>query len=506
MVNEPAHVAGLFAFWEETVRVHDADPVDAATPRGRPAMASDTETVLPPAPGSLVPSGSRVIVVVSSGPMPEVPTSYSDMPMAVGLSQGDALTRLQDAGLAAQVFNDYSETVERGRVMGQLPPSGNSVPTGTEVVLMVSSGAAASHTLAVPLPSVVGLPEVEAVARLRTGGLSPQVIRDYRPAIAVGLVAEQLPNDLSLAELPRKRVSSAWIWVVTALVLIAGIGGSYWYFNRPSIVPNVVGLTQVQAQDAIRSAGFSVGSVGTTQTVSAAEIGNVVTQTPSPDTTTRRGTAVDIVVSGGQALVDVPNVVGAKQADAEKVLKDAGFQPTASQGFSSTITKGLVISQTPVTGQRVPAGTTIGITVSQGQQNVIVPGLMGVQQTVALDALKAAGLAVQAESNYDTTTPSGQVSAQLPIAGVSVAPGTIIGVLVSRGAPPSGTTAVVIPGVVGQAVAKAKAALSTAGLSAVVVEWSGSGQAKDLVVGQIGGPGATVPKGSTVIVFISNGS
>lgn len=469
-------------------------------------MASDTEAAPPPSPGPYVPSGSRVIVVVSNGPMPEVPTHFVDMPAVLGLSQGDALTRMQDIGIAAQVFNDYSETVERGRVMGQLPPSGNSMPEGDEAVLMVSSGPAASHTTSALLPSVVGLSEAEAVARLRTGGLSPQVIRDYRPAIAAGVVVEQLPNELSLAELPRKRVSSAWIWVVTALVLVAGIGAAYWYFNRPTTIPNVVGLTQAQAQDVIKSAGFSVGTVGTTQTVNAAEVGNVVTQTPSPDTTTRRGSAVDIVVSGGQALVEVPDVLGAKQADAEQALKEAGFQFTASQGFSSTVAKGLVISQTPPTGQRVPAGTTIGITVSQGQQNVNVPGLVGVQQTLALDALQAAGLAVQKESNYDTSAPSGQVSSQLPISGVSVPPGTIVGMIVSRGTPPSGTTAVVIPNVVGQASAKAQSALSAAGLSSVVVEWSGSDQPKGAVVGQIASPGTTVPKGSTVIVFISSGT
>ena len=468
-------------------------------------MASDTNTAQPPALGSLVPSGSRVIIVVSRGPMPEAPTGFADMPDVVGIVQGDALSRLQEVGLAAQVFNDYSETVVRGHVMGQLPPRGNSAPVGTEAVLMVSSGPAASHTSAVALPSVVGLSEADAVARLRTGGLTPQIVRDFHPGIAAGLVADQLPNTLSLAELPNKRVSSAWIWLVTALVLAAAIGGAFWYFNRPSTVPNVVGLTQAQAQGAISSAGFSVGSVGTTQTVGAADVGNVVTQTPVSETTARRGSAIDIVVSGGQALIDVPSVVGSNQPDAEKTLKDAGFRPSASQSYSTTVDKGLVIAQTPVAGQRVPAGTTIGITVSQGVANVIVPGLVGVPQGVAQDALKTAGLMVQSESNFDTSTPSGQVSSQLPIAGVSVAPGTIVGMVVSKGAPPAGTLGITIPNVTGQTSAKAQSILGSAGLSAVLVEWNGSGQKKGVVVGQIASPGVTTPKGSTVIVFVSSG-
>ena len=477
-----------------------------ATPRGVAVMASDTKTAPPPALGSLVPSGSRVIVVVSRGPMPEAPTGFADMPDVVGIVQGDALSRLQEVGLAAQVFNDYSETVVRGHVMGQLPPRGNSAPVGTEAVLMVSSGPAASHTSAVALPSVVGLSEADAVARLRTGGLTPQIVRDFHPGIAAGLVADQLPNTLSLAELPNKRVSSAWIWLVTALVLAAAIGGAFWYFNRPSTVPNVVGLTQAQAQGAISSAGFSVGSVGTTQTVGAADVGNVVTQTPVSETTARRGSAIDIVVSGGQALIDVPSVVGSNQPDAEKTLKDAGFRPSASQSYSTTVDKGLVIAQTPVAGQRVPAGTTIGITVSQGVANVIVPGLVGVPQGVAQDALKTAGLMVQSESNFDTSTPSGQVSSQLPIAGVSVAPGTIVGMVVSKGTPPSGTLGITIPNVTGQTSAKAQSILGNTGLSAVLVEWNGSGQRKGVVVGQIASPGVTAPKGSTVIVFVSSGA
>ncbi len=69
-------------------------------------------------------SGSQVVVVVSQGPSPTPSAAPVAVPSILGVAQGDALAKLQEVGLAAQVFNDYSSTVARGKVIGQLPESG----------------------------------------------------------------------------------------------------------------------------------------------------------------------------------------------------------------------------------------------------------------------------------------------------------------------------------------------------------------------------------------------
>jgi hypothetical protein len=72
---------------------------------------------------------------------------------------------LQQVGLSAQVFNDYSDSVKRGVVVGQLPAAGASAPSGAEAILIVSSGPSpAPPTTTVVLPDVVGKTEQEAFA------------------------------------------------------------------------------------------------------------------------------------------------------------------------------------------------------------------------------------------------------------------------------------------------------------------------------------------------------
>ncbi len=86
---------------------------------------------------------------------------------------------------------------------------------------------------------------------------------------------------------------------------------------------------------------------------------------------------ITISVSGGQKLLDVPAVTGKTQSDAESALKAAGLKATVSKGYSSTVVKGVVISQAPEAGQKVPSETSVGIVVSEGAQNITVPGLSG---------------------------------------------------------------------------------------------------------------------------------
>jgi len=404
------------------------------------------------------------------------------------------------------VFNDYSLTVERGRVMAQRPTLGANTAAGSEVVLLVSSGAAASQTHSVPLPRLTGLSEGEAVTKLQAGGLSPQVVRAADPVIPEGIVIAQLPDEISLAALPTKRRASTWIWIVTALVMVAAVAGAFLYYqSQPIIVPNVVGLSQAQAEEAITSAGFKVGSVVPTQTLSAAEIGNVVTQTPEPNAEAKKGSDIVITVSGGQALLPVPDVTGKPQADAEKALKDAGFQVSVQQGFDATVTAGSVISQSPASNEKVPQNTTVGIVVSKGAENVIVPGVIGQAQAAAIEALKAIGLGAQSVFINSNSVSKGYVINQTPTAGTSIAPKSIVGLLISNGPLASSSSTTTVPAVVGKTLTDAQTSLKNAHLVGVSILRSGTGKPNNTVVGQMPDADTVVGRNSSVMLIVSNG-
>jgi hypothetical protein len=64
-------------------------------------------------------------------------------------------------------------------------------------------------------------------------------------------------------------------------------------------------------------------------------------------------------------VVEIPNVVGLSEPDAEAELKNAGYQ-VGVELQSSSLPSGIVISQLPDAASRPPAGSTITLEISSG--------------------------------------------------------------------------------------------------------------------------------------------
>lgn len=77
------------------------------------------------------------------------------------------------------------------------------------------------------------------------------------------------------------------------------------------------------------------------------------------------------------ALVSVPNVVGETQAQGTTDLQSAGFVVVVQSAYSPTVLAGLVISQQPVGGSSVVAGSTVIIIVSLGPQPIAPANFSG---------------------------------------------------------------------------------------------------------------------------------
>ncbi len=523
--GEAAHV------WKKrpkAIREPSTEPAEQTAPEAAPEAAPPVppaepvppalDSIVLPEPGlaeksaaawkmqtPTVSAGSHVVMIVSRGPSPLPPSVSVGMPGVSGEKQGDALLQLQEIGLSVEVLHDHHPRMPRGYVVGQYPLPGGSVQHGADAVLVVSSGRAQLPAAAVPLLEIVGLSHTMAADALIAGGLVPRTVYDHDPVVSPGLVLAQIPSEESLGVRLRRRSGSVWIFAVIALVVVAVAAGAVWFLNRPMSIPNVTGLTQAQAQQSVMLAGFSVGSVSASQTLDAAAVGTVVGQWPAPGGTAAHGSSINLVVSGGQLLVPVPNVTAQQSTAAESALQGAGFVPAISRTFSSTVASGVVISQAPASGQRIPPGTKVGITVSMGQQSVPVPGVTGQPTNTAVTTIRGAGLAAASSSVYDTTTPAGQVINQWPAAGTTVAPGVVVGLLISRGVAPTGTPTAAVPTVVGQSTVKATSALSAVKLKTLLVQRYGTGRPKGEVVAQLPSANTILSRKSKVMLFVSNG-
>jgi eukaryotic-like serine/threonine-protein kinase len=95
-------------------------------------------------------------------------------------------------------------------------------------------------------------------------------------------------------------------------------------------VPRLVNLTEAQARSAIGDAGLTVTNVefANSDTVAA---GNVISQQPQPDTYVDPGTGIEITLSSGKPQVTVPNVVGMQLKDAKAALEALGLKVTTDE-------------------------------------------------------------------------------------------------------------------------------------------------------------------------------
>ena len=129
------------------------------------------------------------------------------VPNVAGLSEGEALRRLRDAGLVpGGRVRAPSDTLPSGTVVGTVPGPGTRVAVDTVVEITISDGPARAGVRAVTLR-----PLAEAVARLRDQGFQVEVYEEANPAVAPGLVIRQVPGAGQEAVLG----STVMLWVST---------------------------------------------------------------------------------------------------------------------------------------------------------------------------------------------------------------------------------------------------------------------------------------------------
>jgi hypothetical protein len=131
-----------------------------------------------------------------------------------------------------------------------------------------------------------------------------------------------------------------------------------------AVVPDVVGMTEAAATNAITS----VDSLTVNVTAGYSDLcaaGTIISQTPAAGTAVPIGSEVTVVLC---LMPGVPDVVGMTQADAEAAITAIlDLTVNVIKAYSDTIEQGLVISQDPAGGTSVAIGSTVNIVVSLGQ-------------------------------------------------------------------------------------------------------------------------------------------
>ena len=221
-----------------------------------------------------------------------------------------AASAIRSAVIPRPAAGSFTVTV-RGRVTGPftvtiagIDVDGNDHPE-IKISDTIAAGAAKTYTMsfdAAPgsggstlqtttVPNVVGLPQATATATITSTGLTVGTItQQSHPTVPAGNVISQ------------SLTAGAVVAAATTMNLVVSTGAGM------VVVPNVIGLTQSAAEQAIIAAGLVVGTVTFAPSASA-PAGQVTFQNPLAGQPVPVGTSVDFVISLGPicgTFTDVP--------------------------------------------------------------------------------------------------------------------------------------------------------------------------------------------------------
>ncbi len=198
-----------------------------------------------------------------------------DVPSVVGQAQEEASFTLEQAGFKVTVVTEESDSEEEGTVLSQDPAGGTKQPKGTTITLTVAVG---PDTVEVPNFKNMTLDEAKSEA----SGLGLKVVESeskYSEDVDAGKILSQ------------NYQAGEAVAPGTTIEVVTSRG------SETTTVPNVIGMTEDEAYDALQEAGFGV-NVKAREYSDKQKEGRVIRQDPLNDKV-KPGSTVDITISKG---------------------------------------------------------------------------------------------------------------------------------------------------------------------------------------------------------------
>ena len=265
-----------------------------------------------------------------------------DVPNVAGMTEEDARAEIdaaldaseEDVAWVIRTSDEYSDGVALGSVIRTDPDVGDGLADEGALELVISLGPEP-----VPLPQLVDVDEAGARqlledAQLTLGDVVPEPSED----IAAGLVTGwSVDGEEKPAEAPKG--SPVDIRVSTG--------------PAPRTVPELAGKTVDEAKAALAELGL--GATVTEDFHDEIPAGHVISSSPSAGSQAARDSNVELVVSKGPDLIEVPDVIGMRFSDAYDTLAAAGFA-VADEGEGNR-----VVGTDPEGGTMARRGSTVTI-------------------------------------------------------------------------------------------------------------------------------------------------
>lgn len=284
--------------------------------------------------------------------------------------------------------------------------------------------------------------------------------------------------------------------VIVALLVAAVAYGGWWLgVGRYTTTPAVLNLSVTAATQKVEAAGLTLEVAGEefSETVPA---GSIIETDPGAGDRIVEGGTVEVIVSKGPERYEVPRLRRVQASEVAGVLEDTNLTlGEVTEVFNERVPEGVVISSDPAAGTELRPDTAVDVTVSKGPKPIDIPDFTGRNGERAQARLGDLGFAVSATEEFNEEVAAGLVISQDPASGTGFK-GDEIQLVISKGPP-----LVEVPNFQASSVEDARAELEALGLRVDVVRtqfYIGL----DRVARQDPGGGTSIPKGSTVTLFV----
>jgi len=251
--------------------------------------------------------------------------------------------------------------------------------------------------------------------------------------------------------------------LVVLLLAAAGIGGSWWWTEYGPgsylTMPATDGRPLAEVQAELNAMGLA--STVEEEFSDDVASGSITRSDPVGGEPVHKRAEVQLYVSKGVDMKNVPDVAGKSQDDAKKALTEAGLALGAiTDAYSEDVPQGQVISQSVASGTSVPHDTAVDVVLSKGREPLTVPSLGGMTADAAKTAIEALGLVATPTEAFSDTVAEGQIISQQTNEGTILHRGDTVAYTVSKG-----PEKVAVPDVVGRQRQEARTILENAGFT-----------------------------------------
>ena len=314
----------------------------------------------------------------------------------------------------------------------------SSIPDGLEAIVMKAMDPSLEERYQ---NADALIADLEKQRRIMAGAVDP-VDGNVDPVSSNG----EMNRESYLRRRRRSRIVSTlsgFLGVMIFILFLAGFLWSYWLKDifapgKRITIPNFVGSnyeTIVNSKSFKGSFNFNLMY----EIDPDVEKGIIIRQSPEAGKSymlSDRGINVDLTISTGVLLTEIPDYIGHDYKEATSELEKLGFTVEKLYVSSDDIELDSVVEISPTPGEKLPAGATVYVYISTGPQveTVIMPYLVGYSQKEAEAVINSYKLILVSVSTvYNDNAPVGTVVSQNVEAGTEIAVNSKIYLQISLG-------------------------------------------------------------------------